>query len=304
MDMIKSVNDLPEWFKERKYEKNLDIADWYREIRKRQAVSDTLEKARKNPGMTRHTADEIFQILLRPIPKDWPFFRLNLFHLPVEDMSKHEAIYIASSFKDERSKAAYISFQEVMKVYRHEVNNSEMVVFSRRYEEMLEKHLDNYYWGEDKSLDELAYETVADTNIGGIYLSYGMPLNGYPIVIDTQYDDETILQYVKKWLKERRTENSEKPLKRPFIQNDFDDWSYYKIREVFDLDTWATSHNVKILDKVIAAALWPNAPDEISPLDMLRTTTRKKVKEVFKWEVCVRLYAQSFLERGEKFLEK
>ena len=140
------------------------------------------------------------------------------------------------------------------------------------------------------------------TSLGNPFLSYGRPLNGYPVTVDTQFDDETLVQGFRSWLKKQRETDKEKS-KRPFNQNDFDDWAHYKIRELFDLEVWAALCNVKILDRVIAEYLWPNFSDGFSPLDVLRTTTRKKMAEVFVFPTCLRFYGQLRMELGENFLE-
>ena len=93
--------------------------------------------------------------------------------------------------------------------------------------------------------------------VGNPWLSYGRPLNGFPITVDTQFDDETIVSFFKQWLAEKRKTEGERA-RRPFLQSDFDDWEYYKVREIFDLETWAEIINVKIPDNVIAQFLWPN----------------------------------------------
>lgn len=212
-----------------------------------------------------------------------------------------EAMYLAACFDDAKSQEAYCDYSDLMKVFKSEVNRPERALFSRKYENMLDNFFDKY--AESEEMSEFVYPTIADGHIGEIYLSYGRPINGYPIIIDTQFDDATIISSVQMWLADRRKENGEKAARRPFVQNDFDDWAYFKIREVVDLDTWARANDVKILDKVMAAAIWPNAGDEISPIDMLRTTSRKKVKEIFRFEICVRLFGQLMLELGENFLE-
>jgi hypothetical protein len=139
--------------------------------------------------------------------------------------------------------------------------------------------------------------------MGNPWLSYGRPLNGFPVTIDTQFDDETIITHVKLWLAEKRKSEGESA-RRPYNQSDFDDWAYYRIRELFDLENWAIASNVKILDSVIAAALWPNAPDGFSPIDVLRTTARRKAKDIFRFETSVRLWGQLLISRGENFLDE
>lgn len=302
MKVIKSVADLPDWFKEKKYEKTLSVTDWYREIRKRQYGVDAVEFMMTNPHVSSHHARDVLYILHAALPKEWPFFWINQQNYPIEDMSKMEAMYLAACFDDPKSQEAHRDYSDLMQVFKSEVNHPKRTVFSRKYEDMLSDFFNKY--AESEEMSELVYPTAADGNIGGLYLSYGRPLKGYPVIIDTQYDDATIIGFVQMWLADRRKENGEKAAKRPFLQNDFDDWAYFKIREVVDLDTWARANDVKILDKVMAAAIWPNAGDEISPIDMLRTTSRKKVKEIFRFEICVRLYGQLMLDLGENFLEE
>jgi len=297
---IKSVADLPDWFKEKKYTKPSNAVEWYREIRKRQYGMDAIHYMMSNPNITHHHASEMCAILHAPIGDGWPFFWMNQYNYPVEDMSKMELMYLAACFDDDESKKAHAGYVELIKQYRIEMTEPRSMVFSRKYTEMLTSFLDKY--SEENSMDELLYPTLDDTSISHLYLSYGRALKGYPLIIDTQYDDQTILGYVQLWLTERRKENGEKAAKRPFTQNDFDDWAYFKIREVADLDTWARANDVKILDKVMAAAIWPSAGDGVSPIDMLRTTSRKKVKEIFQIDICARLYGQLVLEIGENFL--
>ena len=54
----------------------------------------------------------------------------------------------------------------------------------------------------------------------------------------------------------------------------------------------------------MADALWPLAQDNFSPIDVFRTTARKKTNEIFQFETVVRLYGQLRLKHGENFLTK
>lgn len=303
MQVIKSVKDLPEWFNQANYKKNLNAVDWYREIRKRDYGLSAIDFVLKRPEVTSHPAKDFFYIFHSPMKKDWALFYLPQWNYPVEDMSKIEALYLVSCLDDETCNQELELFRVLLKMYKEECTVKDRTVYSRAYEETLKIRFDRL--SEESEANENLNSLVKDQlrSTGNPFLSYGRPIQGYPVVIDTTYDDETILTHMRKWLVERRNEDGEKA-KRPYRQNDFDDWSYYKIREVCDLDTWARVNDVSIPDRVIAAALWPHSPDEMSPVDVLRTTTRKKIKEIFQYEVCLRLYGQLRLELGENFLDE
>lgn len=301
---ITSVSELPDWFRNRPYKKRLRSVDWYREVRSRQVLADMLKRRPNDAQIGEESQKVLLELLKKDARPDSLIFFVSQSSRPVHDLTAGEALYFRSVTRDEdliefgkKFDALLSLWLKVLKEdpegptplfgeYEHQIG----IFFDE-----LEKHpcagkLDEPI---EKSLD----------GVGNPWLSYGRPLNGSPITIDTQYDDETIINYFKSWLAEKRKTEGER-LRRPFLQNDFDDWEYFKIREIFDLETWATLMNVKILDKVIAHSLWPNPSDDFSPIDVLRTTARKKVKEVFSFNVVVRLYGQLLLEFGEKFLEE
>ena len=191
---------------------------------------------------------------------------------------------------------AFEKISTLVKMWRVELERRDSVGYSCEYENYLKVF--SIFLDENEYLYE---DVLTVSEIGNPLLSYGRPLIGTPIIIDTQFDDETILDSMKKWLAENRFLNNERK-RRALNQNDFDDWTYFKIREVIDLDIWAKLSGIRILDKVIASAVWSEVGD-ISPIDILRTTTRKKIEEVFNLEMAVRLYGQLVQSKGENFLD-
>ena len=295
METIKSKKDLPEWFTERVYKKNNNAVEWYLEIRRRQyllkLIDLSLEVAAK-PN------EKMIQLWLSAPPKDAIIYLMHQHNRPVQPLSIIEVCYLKAAMSEAKIDLAHEKTSSLIKMWRAEIERKDALVFTWEYEKYLQEYsnfLDENDW--------LYEDVLGVTEIGNPMLSYGRPLIGTPLVIDTQFDDATILNSMKNWLTENRKLNNEKA-RRPLNQNDFDDWTYYKIREVIDLDIWSKLSGIKILDKAIASALWSDSVDDISPIDILRTTVRKKVKEVFNFEMAVRFYGQLVQEEGENFLEK
>jgi len=258
----------------------------------------------KIPTMDDETTERLLR-LLEPSPgSDSTIFFVSQSNRPVHDLTAGEALYFRSAIRDDDLIELGKGFDRLLSLWLEALKEDPKgpTPLFGAYEEEIAIFVNELRKRPcaDK-LDE-PIEKFLD-GVGNPWLSYGRPLNGYPITIDTQYDDETIINHVKSWLAEKRKADGERA-RRPFLQNDFDDWEYYKIREIFDLQTWSSLMNVKIADKVIAHSLWPNASDDFSPIDVLRTTARKKVKEVFTFSVVIRLYGQLLLEYGENFLKK
>ena len=80
-------------------------------------------------------------------------------------------------------------------------------------------------------------------------------------------------------------------------QGDSDeDWQKYGVLPVFDLDMWARLEEVRIADRVIARAVWPEDTDDIDnfdPIERLRKVTRKKhIPRASSWATVNRLSTQ------------
>lgn len=300
MNVIKSVSDLPEWFQSKRYRKALNAAEWYREIVSRtRPVS--IDELKADGNLSPERAAWHWDMRLQSI--DWQRHPNSItFYLPQEtdpvtDLSIAEAFFLSESVSNPALLKTKERMINLLSLWRKEHEREDAFLYSYQYEVALKDFADN-----DLSNDAV-WEVACQDNEGNPYLSYGRPLSGWPICIDTQYDDETIISHFKAWLAEQREFEGSKA-RRPFNENDFSDWENYRIRELHDLESWAGLHDVRILDRVLAAALWPTPADTFSPLDVLRTTARRKVSEVFRYEIAVRLYGQLRLQLGENFLSE
>jgi len=306
MEKIKNISELPDWFHKRSYRKQLSDKDWYREIRWRQNLQSLVEmhgEALLNIG------EESYEFLSKFLEKedvrpDSMIYVVPGEGVPVLDLTVGETAFLAFSTQKSDVSAMVEKYIKLLELWREACDEMQAAGSSGptpafgQYEVELPAFLDQLEKDDPKFDCPIEQYSKCLMNP---WLSYGRPLNGHPVTIDTQFDDETILHHVKKWLVEKRKTEGIKA-RRPFNQNDFDDWEYYKIREIFDLQMWATLNDKKILDRVLAEALWPNAPDDFSPIDTLRTTARKKTKDIFQFETVVRLYGQLQLAHGENFL--
>ena len=257
--------------------------------------------------------DEAKKILIGMITEPVAHHNSYVFHVPqynrpINDLTAGEAIYFRSVLRDEALIDLAETFDTILALWlkalqenAQNITDGPTPIFGE-----YETRLADFFKGieVDERTEKLDQPIIKFLDgIGNPWLSYGRPLNGLPITVDTQFDDETLVNSFRDWLSNNRAAEGER-MKRPFNQNDLSDWENYRIRELFDLQTWSSLAGVKIQDNVIALALWPDAPDNFSPIDVLRTTARKKVKEIFKYEVVVRLYGQLLLELGENFLEQ
>lgn len=290
---------MPAWFHKANYKKNLEGVDWYREIRKREWACCEIDLARKNPDVPVDRPFSIFRAMYKELKKDWSLYYKYDMGNPVRDMSKAEVLFLAAfNHEDEQSKKFFTQAKALINHFKNLIRRG--VHFAPpEYEDRLAFFMDNWIHFDNPNMSDMACRPVYDT--GNAFLEYGRPFEGLPIVIDPTFDDETILTVMKEWLAHMRKVDFPRA-RRPLNQNDFDDWTFYKIREVHDLDAWSALTGLKIPDRVIAAALWPNAADDFSPIDVLRTTSRKKIKEVFCTYMCERLYGQLSIERGGNFL--
>lgn len=300
---IKTVSELPTKLRKSfEYKKQQSAVEWYRDIRHRQYYKSHLEFMFSN--FLKNIHKDAFNRLIDGYfdlknPMSVYHYYLPQWNEPVEDLTVHETAYLTCGLIRDGKQCVVDDLNVLLNKWHEEKKNTEKLFVSRDFSDAsasYRKYLDESDIVFDAPIEPL---TLA---LGNPLLSHGRPLNGYPITVDTRIDDETLVKSFRAWLKKRRDVDEEKA-RRPFNQNDFDDWAHYKIREYFDLEVWAAMTNVKVLDRVIAEYLWPNSSDSFSPLDVLRTTTRKKTEEIFSYPTCLRLFSQLRMELGENFLD-
>lgn len=316
---IKSVDELPEWFFKRDYSGNLSAVEWYREIRRRQSLQHSIDLVQEvlnrvnglGDGQVAATQygvkikESLLSLLeMENIRPDAKFYDVSQAGRAVHDLTVMETVYLSHSLNKSGLAKACKPFKRLLKLWskankKMERAKNPPLLIPYSYEKALGKFVGDTPLEKWAVLDSAIHQQ--SEAIGNPLLSYGRPLNGYPVTIDTQFDDQTILGQLKQWLAEVR-EQEETKAKRPFNQNDLDDWKVNKIREAFDLQAWATIQGYSISNEVMGQALWPDALDAFSPEDKYRKTAKKKVQEVFTFETVVQLYGQLVAEKGTDFL--
>jgi len=102
-------------------------------------------------------------------------------------------------------------------------------------------------------------------------------LTGLPIIVDLDYDDETLKTMFETWLCSTR-EKLSKPTK--YITSEYlEQLKEYGVLQTFDLQLWATLHDSKYTNNVIANAIWIDS--EIDTTERLRKVTIPKVTHIF-----------------------
>ena len=227
---ITTVDELPDWFKSKIYKKNLTDAQCYVEINFRTMLLawDRLDGER-DTAFARDDFDRAIKLKINPTS---PLLHIPGAHNPIEDLTALEATYLAATYRAHRPSSAGLMEElnqliALWKIEREDPPEPGMV--SYRYE----KAVETFFEGLRK--DEKLETTYFDAgDLANPFLSYAQAINGVPLVVDTEFDDQTLIASFKKWLADVRLQSNEK-IKRPFKQDDYDDWAYYKIREVYDL---------------------------------------------------------------------
>lgn len=304
MNKIKSVKDLPSWFSTGNYKDNINEQDWYREVARRSWVMSSIEKRSLNPGYlgsSKAIEDSERFVIASWKPNDKRYTVLQNFRA-VRDMSEVNAVLIGSCCSQNEKTTSAIQIyrlQLLLELFQFE----KLLLKNGKKDLSIEyKHKAWAYWHEfveKANCPSLAHQAVE--NFGNPFLYGSSSLEGYPLVINMDHSDELIVTAFNDWLGERRRLDKEKS-KRRFTEKQFSDWSLFKIRQVFDLDIWAKLNMVKITDNVMAKAIWSNNASG-SPIDVLRTTSRGKVNEIFQPDVVARFRNQLILEKGENFLQ-
>ena len=124
-----------------------------------------------------------------------------------------------------------------------------------------------------------------------------------PMIIDFEFDDETLILAFKVWLAGARGA-LEKEFKYPIGEKNFDVWNKYNVLAAFDLTFWSDLKQIKFTDVFIANTLWPN--EEIDIVERYRKVTKPKMNEIFQnWVFMRRYWKQLEMEKAlDKFVSK
>jgi len=306
--VIKNPKDLPDWFKKKNYKIPNSCISWAEELNARLFISLYIKSKDKNKSednlnfflhneTSKFNAKDLFEY----VDVESPINELTIFDTialstfiwkPSYDRIKdelHEALKTAERLYDEEPSSPLSEL--IMRVFMEDMTGQSVMDAI-----------------EDESDFEIFNTPALDIyNKSHFLLNEAAFLNGVPITIDLGFDDKTILDELKKWLKDKR-KSMDEVSKRPFSEKDFNNWKKYKVLEVFDLYIWSEFYDIKITEPALAKALWSDydidADDVSSPIDTLRKTTKKKINELVNPLTVRKIQAQAALELNELYKDE
>lgn len=113
--------------------------------------------------------------------------------------------------------------------------------------------------------------------------------------VDLEASDEQIKAEFSRWLVQERERRNVPAVRKSFNESDFQGFYESAVLPYLDLMFWATLENVKINQYVIAQAIFPDAyapESEVDPLGRLKTT-KKKADYLMKYDTLRRLELQT-----------
>ena len=297
---IKTQKELPKWFFEKDYNIPSTCRDWADALNARLHISLYLK------SFSHEDAKDNLDFFLNnkhAVSITKPLYEYVDVEGSIDDLSIFETIalstFIWKPSYDVLKSAIKNAINSAEEYFSKENTNSPLLGETRN------KHIENWVGQsisdsiEEESDYDIFYDSALERyNKAHYLLKDNTLLSGRPITVDLGFDDKTIINDFSNWLKEQR-EDSEKILKKPFTDKDFNDWKRYKVLEVFDLDLWSEFYGIKITDAAMAKALWPDSDsdaEEIDPVDRLRKTSRSKVKELINPLSVRKISAQAGVE--------
>lgn len=278
--LIKSIEELPDWFPLPVYNDSLTAPQWHHELTMRLAV----RTAHRNTGDTQKAIST---------------FRSLIVHSKYRDKNGHNGLL--SGRKDLKRSwpvqelsafdAAYLS----VLMSRSKTGNK-VLMGTRRYNRLKRTH--------EVLIDppplmaaarRRSFATFANDRTERIHFSE--VLHGVPLTIDITQDDETLKLAFGVWLAGTREIVGQ--AKHPIGDKEFSEWREYGVLQVFDLEFWGRLNGLRYSNSLLARILWPNA--EVDAEERLRKVARRKTIEIFQdWAIVTRLWRQLELS---KFLE-
>jgi len=305
--LIRSPKKLPEWFKSKNYDIPNSLNAWAYEFNARLFIKLSLN------SKDRKKNEELLSFFLTNAAASStikPLYDYLDVENSVDDLTIFDLIALKTLVWDKKYEKISQSLEQGLHAHYEYIldnhpeeyldNDLEDMIKSRALGSITESYVTESLDHEDDSSFDIFYKAAYHDVINLDHLIDGsLIINGIPITVDLSFDDQTLVDDFKSWLSKNR-ENSEKITKKPFAEKDIDEWRKYKILQVFDLDIWSRFNNINITDAAIAKALWPDDdPDaeDVSPIDRIRKTSRKKINELINPVSVRKLLAQSSVEQ-------
>lgn len=280
LKLLRTKKSLPKWFPLRVYTSELTKEEWLDELAMRVTVKTSLDC-----GNNRENVKNLFQDLIvdkkykkgflvsknKDVPEIWG----------IRELSGFDALYLSCAV--DNSTQGLLFKNRLQEIIRSKDANA---IFNE-----LPKELENQKRG--------SFVAVTDKENEPFYF-YDV-LSGFPVKVDLDQDDETLIAAFKVWLAQIREDLGE--AKKPIGEKDFLAWKEYGLLQTFDLDFWALLNDSKFTNNVIANAIWPDS--EVDTTERLRKVTKPKVEELLTdWRVVRCLARQLEVENAVQSLLK
>lgn len=283
--LIKSPEELPEWFPLETYKQDLNEHQWLEELVWRRSAKTILE----NTGDRQKVVDTY---------KNFVLSRSN------ENILEKSAL-----LKETKHASEIWGIREIPPFYMAYLGC--MINETSKGRELTEyltelrkgKTLGKLYSSETPEFIKHAQKEGIDDWVEWDKEPFQMQdvIPRFPVVVDLDQDDETLKLAFEIWLAGVRSKIGEAP--KPVSKKDFEYWKKYGLLPVFDLLFWAELNELKYTDALIANAVWPDT--FVDNTERLRKVSKPKVNQIFgDWTFITRFWRQLELSESLELLVK
>ena len=294
--MIKSVKQLPAWFKLENYAQTstLDAEGWYRELSIRFLLKD-LPQCPEDATWQKLWALIQSQGLLSRTPEAVPF----KFSFYSSQIKRFQVIQPESQYDQGQSVECLTNLTAYAAYWWSEKDVQETVIKNLKI--MVDKPEGSL---KDNPGENAVSWLMQPFDSFPHDIRLGIPHKYAYARVDLETTDEQLKKDFSDWLANERQRRQVLGAKKNFSEADFRGFEESAILPYLDLTLWAVWAQVKINQYVMAQAIFPDAyaPDsEIDPLGRLKTT-KKKSESLMQPQPLIRLESQTGLLRNTKDL--
>ncbi len=283
--LIKSPEDLPDWFPLETYKRDLNDHQWLDELVWRRTAKTVWE----NTGDREKALDTFKNLVLTRSSQD----------VSEKSMLLKETKHASEVWGIREIPPFYMAYLGCM------INESKRGRELTHYLTQLRKgkSLQELYSSETPEIIECAQKEGIGDWVEWDKEPFDMQdiLPRFPVVVDLDQDDETLKLAFEIWLSGVRSELGKAP--KPVSKKDFEYWLQYGLLPVFDLSFWADLNDLKYTDALIANSVWPDT--YVDNTERLRKVSKPKVNQILgSWTFIIRFWRQLELSESLELLVK
>ncbi len=272
---IKSVKQLPTWYKLKNYDvsKGFSASEWYDELMPRFCLRHYFKKYKKIPvdlpGLNWEGIKQeglLFNLAKTGVKK----FRIKSL---APSMYEFEVVK-EKPMHDELTPIAVISLSnfDMYGAYWLDEETAQAEI-SKKMEALITEEQDKV--SDILQLAAMAWATQPFLDFP-VQEGVGLPNKFAYAKVDLSASDEQIKKEFTVWLEQERQRRNKAAPKKNFNQADFDGWYESSVLPYLDLMFWAELEGVKINQYTIAQAIFADAyASDVDPLGKLKTTKKK-----------------------------